>query len=202
MPKRKPAALADEEAGPSRSTAPKLSTGPIRLDDPAAFPANTRVRVLSGKHADKCGTTLGFDNTDGFYEVGLDDGGSGLLFLPRASLLPRYDVVLMELEARADLNKYRGTVEGWDAEKGRYEVCLQADNSTLKLLPKNALLPDGARVCVSGLQAAQHNGTLGKVRNFDCAAGRYEVEYVKPDGQLGVFKLKRENTLLVAPAVP
>lgn len=163
--------------------------------------------------------TMGYDSADGFYEVALDSSGAGLLFLPRSSLLPRYEVrsassvprtmhfpppatlalrqiILMELE-KAELNKYMATVEGWDTESRRYEVCLLADKRTLKLQPKNVLLPAGARVCVDGLQGAtQHNGVLGKVRDFDCDSGRYEIEYVKEDGELGVLKLKRENALL------
>ena len=105
-------------------------------------------------------------------------------------------IILIELE-KAELNKYMATVEGWDTDSKRYEVCLLADKRRLKLQPKNVLLPEGARVCIDGLQGAAHyNGILGKVRDFDCDSGRYEIEYVKEDGELGVLKLKRENALL------
>lgn len=190
MPKRK----AQDPPPPLPSARPAK----IRLDDTTSYPANTAVRIQGGEHAGASGQTIGFDSADGFYEVGLDKGGNGLVFLPRSSLLPRYAVVLIDLEGRADLNKYRGTVEGWDAERKRYEVILDADKSTVKLQPKNVLLPAGARICIQGLQGAAHyNGTLAKVTDFDADSGRYLVQYVDPAGELGVLKLKRENALLI-----
>ena len=109
-------------------------------------------------------------------------------------------IILIELE-KAELNKYMATVEGWDTDSKRYEVCLHADKRTLKLQPKNVLLPVCARVCVDGLQGApHHNGTLARVRDYDAVSGRYEVGYInKSSGEMAALKLKRENVLQVVP---
>ena len=57
-----------------------------------------------------------------------------------------------------------------------------------------------ARVCVHGLvAAAQHNGVLGKVVNYNDEGGRYDVEYLNDVDMMSVLRVKRENAIVVVP---
>ena len=165
-------------------------------DIPNAFTRGTTIIIQSGTNAGKHGTTIGYDAEDGMYEVELQIGG-GLIFLDRKSLLPRYEVFLLELQNRADLNMKEGTIEAWDEKAQRYEV-LVANGSRVKLKMTNIMLPAGARCWVHGLAVAtQHNGTMGRVVGFDeDESGRYDIEYTDETGALASLRLKREHVRL------
>lgn len=164
-------------------------------DSPTAFSKGTPVIIQSGSNAGKRGKTLGYDREDGMYEIELHVGG-GLVFLDRKSLLPRYDVFLLELQDRPDLNMKEGTIEAWDEKDQRYEVLVAG--SRVKLPMTNIMLPAGARCCVHGLtSAAQHNGTLGRVVGFDeDESGRYDIEYADKAGALACLRVERANVRL------
>ena len=114
--------------------------------------------------------------------------------MKRADLLPQYDVTVLELEGKPTIKK--GTVDGWHAESERYEVALRdLQTPRAKLHPQHVLLPIGARARVHGLvNAAHHNGRLGRVTDYDDNAGRYTLEYINNEEEmLAYLKLKRRT---------
>jgi hypothetical protein len=169
----------------------------VRIDPPEVMESGTSVRFMHGKHAGEVGNIMGHDGEDGFYEVALPGGH---VYEQRTNLLPRYEVLVMSLEGRAELNGRKGLIDGWDGDRERYEVVLwDANTSRVKLLPRNVMLPHGARGRVHGLVGApQHNGCLGRVTDYDDDVGRYTLEYVNREtDSLAWLRLKRENVRLV-----
>ena len=168
-PKKKAAASkpATAAAGPCRQSPrrrPAIREGPALLD------FNVSVSVVGGSHAKEIGDILAYEEDDDVYGVELSSGHARV---KRADLLPRYDVTVLELDGKPVIKK--GTVDGWHAESERYEVALRdLQTPRAKLHPQHVLLPTGARARVHGLvNAAHHNGRLGRVTDYDDNAGRY-----------------------------
>ena len=168
-------------------------------DTPDILPEETNVRILAGDHQGKCGMVGSYESDEeyeGCYGICLEDSEDRPTFCDRKSLLPRYEVTLVDLQSRADLNGKSATVEAFDRERQRYAIKLH-DESHIKVSPANMLLPTGARVRIHGLvSAARHNGRLGKVIDYNSESGRYDVQFADAAGALSGVRLKRENVRL------
>ena len=190
----KPAAAAGEAAAPPPEPA-TTTTAQFRAEGPALLDFNVSVSVVGGSHAKEIGDILAYEEDDDVYGVELSSGHARV---KRADLLPRYDVTVLELDGKPVIKK--GTVDGWHAESERYEVALRdLQTPRAKLHPQHVLLPTGARARVHGLvNAAHHNGRLGRVTDYDDNAGRYTLEYINNEEEmLAYLKLKRANVRLV-----
>ena len=163
----KPAAAAAEAAVPPPE--PATTSVQFRAEGPALLDFNVSVSVVGGSHAKEIGDILAYEEDDDIYGVELSSGHARV---KRADLLPRYDVTVLELDGKPVIKK--GTVDGWHAESERYEVALRdLQTPRAKLHPQHVLLPTGARARVHGLvNAAHHNGRLGRVTDYDDNAGR------------------------------
>ena len=189
----KPAAAAAEAAAPPPE--PATTSVQFRAEGPALLDFNVSVSVVGGSHAKEIGDILAYEEDDDVYGVELSSGHARV---KRADLLPRYDVTVLELDGKPVIKK--GTVDGWHAESERYEVALRdLQTPRAKLHPQHVLLPTGARARVHGLvNAAHHNGRLGRVTDYDDNAGRYTLEYINNEEEmLAYLKLKRANVRLV-----
>ena len=189
----KPAAAAAEAAAPPPE--PATTAAQFRAEGPALLDFNVSVSVVGGSHAKEIGDILAYEEDDDVYGVELSSGHARV---KRADLLPRYDVTVLELDGKPVIKK--GTVDGWHAESERYEVALRdLQTPRAKLHPQHVLLPIGARARVHGLvNAAHHNGRLGRVTDYDDNAGRYTLEYINNEEEmLAYLKLKRANVRLV-----
>ena len=189
----KPAAAAAEAAAPPPE--PATTPSQFRAEGPALLDFNVSVSVVGGSHAKEIGDILAYEEDDDVYGVELSSGHARV---KRADLLPRYDVTVLELDGKPVIKK--GTVDGWHAESERYEVALRdLQTPRAKLHPQHVLLPTGARARVHGLvNAAHHNGRLGRVTDYDDNAGRYTLEYINNEEEmLAYLKLKRANVRLV-----
>ena len=189
----KPAAAAAEAAAPPPE--PATTSVQFRAEGPALLDFNVSVSVVGGSHAKEIGDILAYEEDDDVYGVELSSGHARVR---RADLLPRYDVTVLELDGKPVIKK--GTVDGWHAESERYEVALRdLQTPRAKLHPQHVLLPTGARARVHGLvNAAHHNGRLGRVTDYDDNAGRYTLEYINNEEEmLAYLRLKRANVRLV-----
>mmetsp|Transcript_90031 Transcript_90031/g.159433 ORF Transcript_90031/g.159433 Transcript_90031/m.159433 type:complete len:357 (+) Transcript_90031:133-1203(+) len=86
-------------------------------------------------------------------------------------------VVVRGLTKAQEHNGKTGKTTGWDAEKGRYEVELEAD-TTLSLRPGN--LTQLCCVELTGIESSPElNGQFADILNYDEKAGRYMVKLKK-----------------------
>jgi len=195
MAPKKKAKRADGDEGSSKKARVQ--------DSPALFEHGTSVKLMNAARCTShinlgdIGEVAGYEDDDRLYEVVLP---RGRIWANRADLLPCYEVTVTGLEGRPELNGKRGTIDGWDAERERYEVALRdLETPRVKLQPKNVLLPHGARVKVHGLVGApQHNGHLAQITDYLDEAGRYTVEYINNELEtLTQVRPKRENVRLI-----
>lgn len=201
MPPKRAAKGEDSAAKKSRHEPPPEAAGRsnVRLNDPGVIQPQSAVRIRVGvrgkkkKHAGKLGTVLGGAGDE--YDVECD--GKMLMF-EHGELLQRVQVEITELQSKPEYNGRSGWVEGWDADKERYHVSLDADSINVR--QSNVILPAGARVTVTGLVGApQYNDYVGAIQEYDSVSGRYLVElYHDGSGMetLKVLKLKRECVVL------
>lgn len=99
-------------------------------------------------------------------------------------------VVVRGLAKVPEHNGKRGTVVGWDADRGRYEVTLE--DKSLSLRPEN--LTQLRRMEVTGLESRPDlNGKFGEILNYDDETGRYTVQI---QGCPSHMKLRPANCIL------
>ena len=185
--------------------APRRQVQPKQTARYDVLPMGAKV-VLVGLQAaaeknDEVGVVERFDAAKGRYNVRLDEGGE-VLALKEANLQQMLSGVrLTGLTENPDMDGKSGTlVATRRAADGspRYVVVLSATQKTVSINGANLLLPRGALVTVTAVQAKPElNGRKGTVQSWDGAAKRYVVQ-ISPADQL---KLKPANVLLCAPAV-
>merc|ERR1712227_164103 len=92
------------------------------------------------------------------------------------------------LGSKPQLNGTEGIIVGWNLSNSRYTVQNQFGEA-MALQPKNVVVPNGTRVMIQNLNAAQYNGKWGEVLEFAPVTGRYQVKIDKNQ----VLALKLEN---------
>jgi len=178
-------------AGKQSDCAGKRKRGARQSDAP------DHARLPTGQSVVLRDSTIGvitdYEPDDGMYEITVESS-QRIMYATCESILPRYQVILIDLQGRAELNGRRGTIEGWDSERQRYEIALD-DAYRVKLQPQNVMLPHDARVHIEGLVSAVHyNGKLAKVVDHDVDSGKYDVQLF--DNAKIHLRLKRDNVRL------
>merc|ERR1712146_248740 len=136
------------------------------------LPSGTAVLVkgLKGapEHNGKRGTVQQWNGSKGRYVVDL---GGAALSLKQENLQQRVkQCEVLGIQSKPELNGQMGSVEDFDADKGRCHFKFDRGGKTASLSAANIILPPETRVRVDGLQSApQHNGTWGQVVSYDCA---------------------------------
>lgn len=91
-------------------------------------------------------------------------------------------VHIVGLSGRPELNGQQATVVNFDKESGRFRVQVESKKEVVSLKPDNFIMPDGTSVEIMGVQKQpQLNGRRGKIRSFDKATGRYNVQFSASD---------------------
>jgi tetratricopeptide (TPR) repeat protein len=125
---------------------------------------------------------------NGRYGVALD-GASKPASFKLANLLqalPTVELAAPAVDASGSDRPARlGTVDGWNEPTTQCRILLADTYPAVELLasPAALIVPAGTVVRIAGLVgAAEHNGKVGQVGQFDRAAGRYEVVLERPGG--------------------
>merc|ERR1719198_520291 len=135
----------------------------------------------------------------GFPGMGSKGGGKGGPArrppIPPHALPANTTVTLRGLKKVQEHNGKTGKITGWDAEKGRYEVTLEREE-TLSLRPSN--LTQRCSFEIRGIESQPAlNGQSGEVFNFDEDSGRYMVKLrAKMDNGRDIIGLKPDNIIL------
>ena len=128
--------------------------------------------VNAAHHNGKEGIVCAYEPDSGRYAVALPDGNT--ISVRSENLLQAIGVMIIDLQGRGELNGLIGRIVGSDGLEQRYHVSVRGQ--VMALAPTNALLPNGARVRVQGLeQQPQYNGLVGVVVDVDRTAKRYVV---------------------------
>lgn len=102
-------------------------------------------------------------------------------------------VNIRDLKSAAEHNGKTGKVKGWDDSKGRYEVELESDGSTLSLKPQN--LTQLCSIRIVGIESQpEMNGASGTILQF--TSGRYAVRLKERVAGKDAIALQPSNVIL------
>lgn len=128
------------------------------------------------EHNGVTGRVGGWDPARARYEVHVECGREGTLWLRPRNVTQLCNVEVTGLASKPELNGRMGEVQNYDATKGRYTVRMGDPSVSVSLQVGNCILEAGTRIVVQGLTNPIFNGQMGQIIGVDRAASRYTVE--------------------------